>query len=192
MLPWIRKIRIEGKLHDLPHPLDDELEWLVRTNHNLVLRRVDEVEAQASPEQRDPEYASELKKAASRMALVGLIVRLDHWVAALASDVAAENTRDKGLVWNLKRLNQRTGPGPVSLGFFSELVTVRDSIIHADSQVEWTYKDKKKRVADRYASSLGEIEFTQEHLDEAIDSAVKQVKWYHNELLDEEAKKGRR
>ncbi len=190
MLGWIRKIRIEGNLHDLPHPFDDELEWLARTNHNLELRRVDEIEAQSSPEDQDPDYAAELKRAATRMALVALITRLQHWIAALASDVAGENTGEKGLVSNLKRLNQHTGPGPVSLDFFRELVTVRDSIIHADSQMEWAYRGEKKGVADRYANNtLGEVEFTKEHLEEAIDSAVKQVKWYHEKLLDAEAQK---
>src|SRR5579864_2847217 len=82
MIPWIRKIRVGGKAYDLPHPFDDELEWLVRTNHNLVFRRVDEIEAQASAEDRDPDYAAELKRAATRMALVALVTRLHHWIAA--------------------------------------------------------------------------------------------------------------
>lgn len=188
MIPWIRKIRVGGKLHDLPHPFDEELEWLVRTNHSIVLRRVDEAEAQASPEDRDPDFAAELKRAANQMALVALVTRLHHWIAALVGDVTGKNVRDESLGSNLTRLNQITGPGPVSLDFFKELVTVRDSIIHADSQIQWTFvyrgNTNEKRVAERYANNtLGEIEFTEKHLEEAIDSAVKQVRWYHERLL---------
>jgi len=188
---WIRTIRIAGRTHNLPHPFEDEVEWLVRTNHDLVLRGVDEIVAKVPPEDRDPDYTDELRESATRMALVALVTRLHHWIAELSADGTNINAAEKSLVSNMKRLNQRTGPAPVPLEFFENLVTVRDSIIHADSRDEWTYQRKNRRVADRYANrSFGEIEFTKEHLQEAIESAQKQVKWYHEMLLDGHARKG--
>jgi len=83
------------------------------------------------------------------------------------------------VVKNIRTLNERTGEGPIPIGFFESLVTVRDSIIHSDTKTEWEFSGRKRQVAERYANaSLGEVEFTQTHLQEAIEKSTTQVKWY--------------
>jgi hypothetical protein len=182
MLSWIRRLYIGGKAIDLRHPFDEELDCLVRSNHALVWNSIARIEAE--PEERDPDYANELRRAANNQALVTLITRLHHWVCLLIEEfIKKKSVREKGLVSNMNFLNSRTGPGPVPVDFFQELVTVRDSIIHADSQTSWTFKDEMRQVAEKYSNAeTGEVEFTRSDLEEAIDKAVKQVRWYHDRL----------
>jgi hypothetical protein len=185
----LKRLYLKGKLLDLPHPFEEELGWLVSTNHRLVMENVSRIEeeAVATADHLDlPEihaYSDELRRAANSLALVGLVTRLHHWVSLFVEELTNKHARDKGLGTNLKTLNKRTGEGPIPIGFFQELATVRNSIIHADSKIAWTYNGDEKRVAERYVNvSLGEIEFTQTHLQEAIEKATKQIKWYDERL----------
>jgi len=110
-------------------------------------------------------------------------------VSIFVEEITSKSAKHRGLVNNLKLLNERTGFGPVSIEFFEDLVTVRDAIVHADSRIEWSYQDKKRQVSGRYANATsGEVEFTETHLDEAIENSVTQVKWYDDHLDILEAK----
>src|SRR5712692_10525817 len=122
-------------------------------------------------------FADDLRRAANSLAVVGLVTRLHHWVSIFVEEITSKSAKHRGLVNNLKLLNERTGFGPVSIEFFEDLVTVRDAIVHADYRIEWSYQDKKRQVSGRYANATsGEVEFTETHLDEAIENSVTQVK----------------
>lgn len=124
-------------------------------------------------------YSDGLKKAANNLALVSLITRLHHWLSIFVEELTNENARDKSVINNIRILNHRIGKAPIPDEFFQDLVAVRDSIVHADTKIEWEFSGKKRRVADRYANvNSGEIEFTPSHLQEAIAKSVEQVKWY--------------
>ena len=181
----LKRLYLKGRFLDLPHPFEEELDWLVSINHRLVMENISRIEEQQEstadpidlPEMRA--YSDELRRAANNLALVALITRLHHWVGIFVEEVTNKSARENSLLKNLKTLNASTGEGPISLVFFEELVAVRDSIIHADTKIEWEFLGKKRRVASQYSNaSLGEIEFTQAHLQEAIEKATKQVRWY--------------
>jgi hypothetical protein len=81
----------------------------------------------------------------------------------------------------VKFLNKRLGSGPIPTSDFEDLLNVRDSIIHADSQAEWTNDGKARKVADRFRVREV-IEFTETDLQEAVEKAIKQVSWYDDRL----------
>jgi hypothetical protein len=73
----------------------------------------------------------------------------------------------------------------VPLSFFVDLVSARDSIVHADSQGEWAFQGKPRRVATRYRDLLsGELYFSDDDLQQAIENSVRQVKWYDDKLQE--------
>ena len=139
-------------------------------------------------------FYEELRKAQRNLALVGIVTRLQHWINRLSRQTFP-NGKSQGLPKQLQLLNGKLGAGPVKVDFFEELVTARDSIIHADSLVEWEYQGKKRRVADRYIygeladRDLGEpglntleINLADDHLVEAVENSIEMVKWYDEKL----------
>jgi hypothetical protein len=185
----LRKIYLGGKLLDLPHRFEEEVDYLVSTNHRLVMETITrfEVEDVARAEHEDimeiRAYNDELRKAANNLALVGLVTRLHHWLSIFVEEITKKSARDNSLDKNLKTLKESTGEGPIDISFFQELVAVRDSIIHADSKSAWMYGNKPRQVASRYTDvSLGEVAFTPAHLQEAIEKSIQQVKWYDERL----------
>ena len=94
--------------------------------------------------------ADDLGNAANQLALVSLVTRLQHSINVFVKDVGGDN-ESTGLVPNLRILNRRRlGESPIAVTF-SDLVSVRDSVVHADSMAEWTYNGKTRRVPERYA-----------------------------------------
>jgi hypothetical protein len=192
----LKKLYLKGKLLDVPHPFEEELGWLVRTNHTLVLESISRIEREEiALENLDPiethTYSDELRRAANNLALVALVTRLHHWVSVFVEELPKHNTKQKsakeiGLVKNLTTLNAafaRTESSPIPMDFFENLVTARDAIIHADAKSEWTYRGEKRQVSERYANTVsGEVDFTEAHLQEAIENSVRQVKWYDDRL----------
>ena len=185
----LKKLYLNGKLLDLPHEFEEELGWLVSTNHTFVMENISRIEkeAVATDDHLDlgelHDYSNELRRAANNLALVGLVTRFRHWVNLFLEELLKDRFEDQGLQKNLEALEQRTGKGPSPISFFQDLVTVRDSIIHADSKIAWIYGIKTKQIAERYADvSLGELAFTQAHLQEAIEKCIEQIKWYDRRL----------
>ena len=128
--------------------------------------------------------ADDLGNAANQLALVSLVTRLQHSINVFVKDVGGDD-KNTGLVPNLRILNRRLGESPIAITFFADLVAVRDSVIHADSMTEWTYNGKTRRVPERYANVvIGEVNFREWDLREAIEVSIRQVKWY-DERLDE-------
>ena len=184
----LKRLYLGGKLLDLPHPFEEELGWIVSTNHKLLMENISRIEDEADDTSDHFDFAElhtnsdELRRAAHNLALVGLITRFDHWLSLFVEELSNKNARI-GVVRKLTTLNERIGEGPIPIDFFENLITVRDSVIHADTKIEWEFSGKKRRVVDRYANvSSGEIEFTQAHLQEAIEKSIQQVKWYDDQL----------
>jgi hypothetical protein len=185
----LRKLYLGGKLLDLPHPFEEELDYLVSTNHRLVMETISrfEVEDVARADHDDlaeiHAHNDELRKAANNLALVGLVTRLHHWLSIFVEEITRKSAGDKSLEKNLKTLKERTGDGPIDISFFQELGTVRDSIIHADSKSAWMRGSEPRQVARCYTDvTFSEVAFTQAHLQEAIEKSIKQVKWYDERL----------
>jgi hypothetical protein len=55
--------------------------------------------------------ANDLRRAANALALVGLVTRLNHWVSIFVEEITNKTAKNRGLVTNLKRLNDQTGSG---------------------------------------------------------------------------------
>jgi hypothetical protein len=186
---------------ELPHDFEVDLNTLVVVNHKLTLEgiaRSEDVEIerlQSSLALDDHEamlsqvgfvhtFYGDLRRAAHNLAAVALVARLDHWVIRLVEELPGGTNLDRPtLVKRLELLNQRLGSGPVPVSFFSDLVTARDSVIHADSRAEWEYPaGSRRRVVGRYTNDYGDVELDEEQLDEAIAKATQQVKWYDEKL----------
>ena len=198
----IKKLLIDGKISELPHPFVEEVEWLVQKNHSLVLESIDrlerdEVSRRCTEMEDTPELDSEiayaksmaddLRNAANQLALVSLVTRLQHSINVFARDLP-DAGRKTGLVPNLKTLNRVLGESLVKVDYFADLVTLRDSVIHADSQVEWSYNGETRRVPERYCDiNRGELNLTESDLREAIEISIKQVNWYDKRLDEWEA-----
>jgi hypothetical protein len=178
------RIYLKGKL--FPHPFEQELEWFVVTNHKLLMVNItrSEQNAIAAADHGDlPEielFTKELRSSANNLALVGLVTRFHHWISVFVEELTRQSARDRKLENSLKLLNKKFGQGPVPVDFFMGLVTVRDSIVHSDSKIQWEYRGETRKIPDKYANvESEEVEFTPEHLQEAIEKSLKQITWYH-------------
>jgi hypothetical protein len=130
-------------------------------------------------------YYGELRANAYKMAAVSLVTRLQHHIEYLARH--AKVKPDKGqnasrLISLLNALNRFAGEGPISLSFFDGFEELRNSVIHADSNIEWDFQGKTRRVADQYRDSYGQVGISDEQLEEAVDKMVEQVKWYERKI----------
>jgi hypothetical protein len=179
----------------IPHDFEIDLNNLVVANHNLTLEainRSEEEDLEKLAPLGDPfdqtashllMFYEDLRRAAANLAVVGLVTRLDHWITRFCKEV---RRKSKGLVSNLTLLNEDLGDGPVSVAFFCELVTVRDSVVHADSQEVWCYHDDLRRVAKHYTNDRGEVKLDEEQFKQAVVNAIEQVKWYDQKLREKQ------
>lgn len=85
----------------------------------------------------------------------------------------------RGLILELKFLNQKYPQVTNEIEFFEKLVMVRDSTIHADSKAEWIFGGKQRIVASKYRKG-DRVEFTEAHLAEAIQKAVSTIGSYEH------------
>jgi len=131
----------------------------------------------------------ELRRAANRLALVGLVTRLQHWIARFIKEQGLKSGKvhESLLINQFDVLNTSLGDGPVPLSYFEDLVNLRDSIIHADSRAEWKYRGASRQVADHHRNPWGEVEFSEEQLKDAIEQATRQVTWYDEKLHPQRA-----
>lgn len=142
-------------------------------------------------------FYDDLRRAATNLAVVGLVTRLQHWVVNFEQQLRrtrecvglGRRSRDSKFAKALRCLNEKLGDGPVSTAYFSELEVVRDSIIHGDSKAEWEFQGKPRRVSDPYLNAYREVELSEEQFKEAVSKAVQQVKWYDDRLRDEKDKR---
>jgi hypothetical protein len=185
-------------LQDVPLPFALDVNTVVKMNYQLTLRAIAESESRSTAnlqeQYEEPEVARAvihshenfhegLRNAAHELAIVGLITRLEHWTGVYVSG------KNKGVVANIDSLNNRLGAGPVSTDFFAKLVTVRDSVIHADSAVDWEYRNEPRQVAPEYRGLFDRVELTEADVLTAIDNAISQMNWYEQELEKYRSKK---
>ncbi|MGA2358646.1 MAG: hypothetical protein ABSF66_06575 [Terriglobales bacterium] len=185
----------------LPHEFETEIQCLVTENHRITLRGIQQseneyvahIEGELAGE--DPEiirsevrhaetFFEDLRATANRNALVSLVTRLEHRTRKLVRQLQlSTDKKSPPVARDMEELNVRLGAAaPISVQFFVDLVTARDSVIHGDSQAQWEYQGKIRRVADKYTNVYGELGFTEEHLSEAIEKVTTQVKWYDERI----------
>ena len=143
-------------------PLDCERS---KTRESLGREDPDLVDSQVRWQQS---FYVEMRRAANHLAVVGLVTRLEHWIARF---VRLKQLPVSSLCKDLKVLNDSLREvGPVPVAFFKELVTARDSVIHADSKAKWQHK-RTREVAKHYRNG-GELEVTEDQLKDAIVKAI--------------------
>src|SRR5438445_2068125 len=126
-----------GKLLLPPHPSEEEVNQLLRTNHRLLSETITRIEGDEisalSEKHEDPQElgaeiaytkntADELRRTANSLAVVGLVTRFQHWVRVFVEELTNKDAANKALGKNLGTLTRdRLGQGPVSLSFFDGL-----------------------------------------------------------------------
>jgi len=190
--------KLNNTVIELPHPFETELYCLVNANHQIALAGIDQKEQEMmkylndsfrgedldvwrSIELQHRNFCDDLRRSLRSLPLVGIVTRFGHWISRLALQISPSNTRETGLVTKLGSLKGRFGEGPVKHEFFSDLITVRDAIIHNDSIAGWVYKGKTRQVADRYVQH-DEVYISDDDLTEAVQKAADLVKWYDEKL----------
>jgi hypothetical protein len=184
----------DDEVLETEHSFAVEINVLVRDNHRLTVEGITRLERDQIAETRESfggedheivesqiswqqGFYDEMLRAANHLALVGLVTRLDHWIAGFVRDL---QKKPLSLKDNLETLNKVLGEGPIPVPFFEGLVNSRDSVIHQDSRAEWIYKGPRQVPAD-YRSG-DDLEVTEDQLKEAIEKAISQVRWYGEKL----------
>jgi hypothetical protein len=220
------KLYLGGRFADLPHPFEEDVQFLVKTTYDLLCENIARREAQAITEAEkieDPREAGaeiqwvksdadKLRQEARGVAVVTLVTRFQHWLRFFVEDM--KKVPANGVEKNLATLNNELKrEGPVPAAFFCDLETVRDSIIHADSNVEWMRGTVKRYVPLKYREvnleDLSELKLTKEqlreirenamaqinlrdvHIQEAMTRSIEQVKWYEDRLAEIEMSRPR-
>jgi hypothetical protein len=195
----------DDELLEIPHAFETDLHCVVVANYALTLEAIDRSEEEELTK-IDEGFANEnsetvrsiagqlqnfyedLRQAARRLALVGFVTRLQHWIGGFAKQMKATPCKTKQTGYNstlanqIAALNKLLGIGPVPEIFFEDLATARDSIIHADSRAEWEYNGSLRKVADHYRNAYGDVDLSEEKLEDAIQKATQQVKWYDERI----------
>jgi hypothetical protein len=173
-----------------------DLQCSVHASHDIVTEELNRQEEASLAELTgsDPSrpwhlglFYGTLRQATSNLAMVALVTRLDHWVARLWKRVnQAQDPNEVSLAGRLRDLDGYCGAGcPVPVGFFEELVAVRNSVVHRNSAVEWVHRGRPMRVAERYRSGSGMlVTVTGAHLKEASDKSIAAVRWYDERMLE--------
>lgn len=194
-----------GMSLDLPvvisHEFEVDLNCLVTANYGITIEGIDQkanaelatIEAQCSEEtDRDlvrsiladmENYFDDLNVAARNLAMVALVTRLQHWASAYARRFDPARETGRPLDNELSFLNNSLGTPPEGVSFFCKLAEVRHSVIHNDAQAEWTYKGIRRSVDARYVANAYRVEISDEDLTEAIEKAIRLIKWYDERLV---------
>jgi|SRR5271157_4346879 len=185
---------------EISHEFEVDLNCLVTTNHKLTMEGIERAESDeiaAAEESLNGEtdrdmvssilsghqnFYDDLRVAARNLTLVGLVTRLQHWASAYARRIDPKRKGGAPLDNDLNFLNTKLGTPPVATDFFYKLAEVRNSVIHADSLSQWTFKDNTRSVDPRYAPNGYRVEVSDEDLRDAIEKAITQIKWYDEKL----------
>jgi hypothetical protein len=107
------------------------------------------------------QFYEDLRRAANNLAAVVLVTRMQHWISKFVKKIPDQPKPPKSdktarLVGELLSLNKYLGEGSVPVTFFSDLINVRDSVIHGDSRAAWEFPaNSLRRVPERYTNSWG-------------------------------------
>jgi len=205
--PNLGGLELYNVVDDIAHEFEIDLTTVVIENHRLTLDGIAKAEEAAIAEIEEDladeawevsssevshrqRFYESLQSAANQLAVVGLVIRLDHWIRNLMKKhkIQIVKNQPRGdaptLIKMLDALNRAVkDPSPVNIDFFDALVTARDSVIHGDSQAQWEdSRDQSPRtVAPQYKSG-GRLEVTEDQLRDAIAKAIEQVKWYDQQF----------
>jgi hypothetical protein len=188
---------LESDLFEIPHDFEIDLNCLVVMNHRFTLQGIDREEDEqlemigGSKSQNDQEAVrslqswlqgqyDDLRRSANNQAAVALVTRVQHWIGRLAKKIPGKPKREESkLISELNHLNEYVSEGPVPVAFFTDLVNVRDSLIHGDSKAEWDdHHGIRRRVADCYKNAYPDTQVSEAQLAEAIAKATQLVKCY--------------
>lgn len=146
-----------------------------------LTRSLEDAETVAAQEAGIEYHYDSMRRAANSLAAVALVTRFHHCISQLTKEVRGK-AEPHGLLHELKFLSECLGNGPVPINFFEKLVTVRDSIVHADSNAEWDYRGNRREVSSEYIGLGMKTEISEPQLADAVANAVKQVKWYEEAM----------
>lgn len=178
------------------HEFEIDVLCLVTTNHKFTVAGIAKDEQRLKKEREteghswdhlqeilrsDENFYEDLRVAARNQALVALVTRLQHWASKYARRLD-KNREPKSLKKELEFLNGKLKDGPVELGYFLELVDVRDSVIHADSKPQWKHDGRDRTVRKRYVPNGWRVEISENDLAYAVRNTTKQVLWYDQQL----------
>ena len=184
----------------IPHAFESDLNCVVVANYRFAIEGISRAEAaeiehlqedlaqegyetvSCAVSQTASEY-EELRNAATQLALVGVVTRLQHWINRFVKMLPGKPSKisDSQLINQLAFLDNSLGCDPTPQSFFEAIVDVRDSIVHADSQAQWIH-GKKRGVLRCYSNTRGEVELSERQLQEIVDTAIKQVLCYDEKL----------
>lgn len=217
----LKKLYLGGRLLDLPHPFEEDVQFLVEATYDLLcenIARKEEEWVKEAEKIEDPSKAGaerqwarsnadELRQEARGIAVVTLVTRFQHWLRVLVKEVT-DKEPPNSVERNLRTLSETLGKGPVQAEFFHDLETVRDSIIHADSSVEWMRGSEQRHVPLKYRdvslehfskydlteeqlreireNAMARIILTDAHIRDAMAKSIQQVKWYEDRLAEHE------
>jgi hypothetical protein len=185
------KLHLGGRLFDLPHPFEEDVQFLVNATYDLLCENIARKEALVITEAEKIEdsreagaeiqwvksNADELRREARSVAVVTLVTRFQHWLRAFVEEMKKKPAN--GVEKNLATLNEGLGEGPVPAAFFCDLEIVRDSIIHGDSNVEWMRGKEQRSVPLKYREvnleHLSKFKLTEEQLREIRENAMAQI-----------------
>ena len=188
-----------GTVVEVSHTFEVELNILITVNHKLTIEGIakleeqeirhtweifDDLETASSHVAWERQVYDDMRAAARHLAVVGLVTRLQHWIEKFvrSKKLTPKKSKEPTLCKHVTALNDFLGlEPPISVEFFRELVTVRDSVVHANSQVEWSFDGKARKVADCYQSS-GTLAVTEDQLKDALQNAVELIAWYDAQL----------
>jgi hypothetical protein len=178
------------------HPFAVDLRTTVLISWEFALNEINRVEEQDLKE-REEELAGEdyeilsagisavtseferYRESANQLALVGVLTRLQHWINSLVDGRPdAPKGKKSLLVSQLKWLDAKWGPGPVPISFFEDAVTVRDSIVHGNSEAVWMRGTESRKIADRYSTASGQVSLSEVQLKEVASKAIEQFRWF--------------
>jgi hypothetical protein len=182
--------------YDYKHEFEVDVRKVVLINHELTLEGItraeaEEVEKLDLTDEGERSVASwiegqhdEYRRAATNLALVGLVTRFHHWLAHLANRIRgkANQTFDRSVSQELHFLNSHLANSPHQPSDFKKWIDVLDSAIHADSKASWTYDGKPRTIEPRFVISGDELNFTEDDLKEAFENMLQAIGWYDHHV----------
>jgi len=124
-----KKLYLVGTLLNLPHPFEEDVQFLVNATYGLLCEDIARKEAPAITEaekiadsreagaeiQWVKSNADDLRRGARSVAVVTLVTRFQHWLRVFVEDMKKKPANGVGK--NLATLNEGLGEGPVPAAF---------------------------------------------------------------------------
>lgn len=178
-------LNLDDVVYEWTLEFEIDVRKVVLVNHELTLEAITKAEDEAvdgfdltdEGQRQTADYVGrqhdEFRRAATNLALVGLVARFHHWLTYLANRIRGKNNQifHKNVVQEISFLNSQLKNSPHKPEHFEKWADVRDSVIHADSKASWTFNGETRTVDERF--TLGEeLNFTEDDLKEAFDHTL--------------------